>query len=146
MNYTSPLILSVFIHLGIGLSFSNFFNIDFDIFNIESARSLPNLPEGHPCKNIHGHSFKIKITVKGTVNEETGFVMDFSEIDSAFSPIFKMIDHAYLNELDGLTNPSSENLCKWIWSKLIDSIPNLKRIEIKETESTGCIYEGEIHG
>ena len=118
----------------------------YKIFNIESARSLPNLPEGHPCKNIHGHSFKIKITVKGTVNEETGFVMDFSEIDSAFSPIFKMIDHAYLNELDGLINPSSENLCKWIWSKLIDSLPNLKRIEIKETESTGCIYEGKIHG
>ncbi len=118
----------------------------YKIFNIESARSLPNLPEGHPCKNVHGHSFKIKITVKGTVNEETGFVMDFSEIDSAFSPIFKMIDHVYLNELDGLTNPSSENLCKWVWSKLIDSLPNLKRIEIKETESTGCIYEGEIHG
>ena len=118
----------------------------YKIFNIESARSLPNLPDGHPCRNIHGHSFKIKITVKGAINEETGFVMDFSEIDSAFSPIFKMIDHAYLNELDGLTNPSSENLCKWIWVKLIDSLPNLKRIEIKETESTGCIYEGEIHG
>ena len=113
-------------------------------FRFEAAHALYSY-DGK-CKNIHGHSFKIKITVKGTVKEETGFVMDFSEIDSAFSPIFKMIDHAYLNELDGLTNPSSENLCKWIWSKLIDSLPNLKRIEIKETESTGCIYEGEIHG
>ena len=62
----------------------------YKIFNIESARSLPNLPEGHPCKNIHGHSFKIKITIRGTVKEETGFVMDFSEIDSAFSPIYKI--------------------------------------------------------
>ena len=114
-------------------------------FYFEAAHNLTTT-NNEVNKNIHGHSFKIKITVGGTVNEKTGFVMDFSEIDSAFSPIFKMIDHAYLNELDGLTNPSSENLCKWIWSKLIDSLPNLKRIEIKETESTGCIYEGEIHG
>ena len=118
----------------------------YKIFNIESARSLPNLPDGHPCKNIHGHSFKIKISVSDDVNEKTGFVMDFSKIDSAFSPISKMIDHAYLNELDGLTNPSSENLCKWIWGQLIDSLPNLKRIEIKETDFTGCVYEGEDHG
>ena len=118
----------------------------YKIFKIESARSLPNLPDGHPCKNIHGHSFKIKISVNGNVDEKTGFVMDFSEIDSAFSPIFKMIDHAYLNELEGLTNPSSENLCKWIWDQLIDSLPDLKRIEIRETESTGCVYKGVIHG
>ena len=118
----------------------------YKIFKIESARSLPNLPDGHPCKNIHGHSFKIKISVNGNVDEKTGFVMDFSEIDSAFSPIFKMIDHAYLNELEGLTNPSSENLCKWIWDQLIDSLPDLNRIEIKETESTGCVYEGVVHG
>ena len=72
----------------------------YKIFKIESARSLPNLPDGHPCKNVHCHSFKIKISVSSDVNEKTGFVMDFSDIDSAFTPIFKMIDHAYLNELD----------------------------------------------
>jgi len=115
----------------------------FKTFTIESARSLPNLPNGHPCKNIHGHSFKIIITVSGKVNINTGFVMDFSEIDSAFAPIYKQIDHAYLNDLNGLENPSSENLCQWIWSRLSITLPSLKKIEIKETESTGCIYKGE---
>ena len=115
-------------------------------FAVEAARSLPHLPDNHPCKRIHGHSFKITITVDGQINEDTGFVMDFSEIDSVFSPIHEIIDHAYLNEIKGLENPSSENLCQWIWSKLSSSLPGLKKIEIKETESTGCIYQGEKHG
>ena len=73
-------------------------------FAVEAARSLPHLPDDHPCKRIHGHSFKITITVNGQINEDTGFVMDFSEIDSVFSPIHEMIDHAYLNEIKGLEN------------------------------------------
>ncbi len=115
-------------------------------FSIEAARSLPNLPEGHPCKKIHGHSFKITITVEGQINEDIGFVIDFSEIDTAFSSVHKIIDHSYLNDIKGLENPSSENLCKWIWTKLIDSLDGLKKIEIKETDSTGCIYKGDNNG
>ena len=112
-------------------------------FPIEAARSLPNLPDGHPCKNVHGHSFKITITVCGEVDEHTGFVLDFSNIDAAFKPIHDQIDHTYLNKIDGLDNPSSENLCKWIWAEIIPSLPGLSQIEIKETDSTGCIYKGE---
>ena len=115
----------------------------YKIFSIEAARSLPNLPNNHPCKNIHGHSFKVIITVDGKVQEYSGFVMDFGEIDLAFKPIFKMIDHSYLNEIEGLENPSSENLCKWIWKHLSKTLPILKKIEIKETDLTGCIYKGE---
>jgi 6-pyruvoyltetrahydropterin/6-carboxytetrahydropterin synthase len=111
-------------------------------FSIEAARSLPNLAEGHPCKNVHGHSFKITITVSGEINEHTGFVMDFGDIDVAFKPIHEQIDHTYLNKIDGLENPSSENLCKWIWEQLHPSLPGLSQIEIKETDSTGCIYKG----
>ena len=55
----------------------------------------------------------------------------------------KIIDHSYLNKIEGLENPSSENLCKWIWQRLIKTLPSLKRIEIKETDSTGCIYQGK---
>ena len=58
----------------------------FKIFSIEAARSLPNLSKNHPCKNVHGHSFKVKVVVRGRVNKNTGFVMDFSEIDEAFKP------------------------------------------------------------
>ena len=112
-------------------------------FAIEAARSLPNLPDGHPCQKVHGHSFKVTITVEGDIDQNTGFVMDFSDIDSAFKPIHELIDHSYLNDINGLEDPSSENLCCWIWKQLNPSLKGLKQIEIKETESTGCIYKGE---
>jgi len=111
-------------------------------FSIEAARSLPNLDDGHPCKNIHGHSFKITITVSGLVNSHSGFVIDFQDIDNAFKPIQDQIDHTYLNDITGLENPSSENLCIWIWEKLKASLPELSEIEIKETNYTGCVYKG----
>ena len=112
-------------------------------FTIEAARSLPNLPENHPCKNIHGHSFKITITVNGPIDTHTGFVIDFGDINSAFEQLRKQIDHAYLNDINGLENPSSEYLCIWIWKNLISSLPGLSQIEIRETDSTGCIYKGD---
>jgi len=115
----------------------------FKTFTIEAARSLPNLPDGHPCKNIHGHSFKITITVTGNVDNKTGFVMDFGDIDETFNHLLSKLDHSYLNDIEGLENPSSENVCQWIWERLAPSLPGLSQIDIKETDSTGCIYKGE---
>ena len=115
-------------------------------FNIESTRSLPNLPKTHPCHKIHGHSFKIIISVEGEIDQESGFVIDFQVIENAFQPIKTMLDHTYLNEIKGLSNPSSENICIWIWDKLESSLPNIYKIEIKETDSTGCIYRGNQNG
>ena len=111
-------------------------------FNIESARSLPNVPKTHPCHQIHGHSFKIIISVKGQKDEHSGFVTDFQEIENAFNPIMEILDHSYFNEIEGLTNPTSENICIWIWNKIESSISNLCEIKIQETDSTGCIYRG----
>ena len=112
-------------------------------FNIESARSIPNLPKTHPCHHVHGHSFKIIISVKGPVNKQNGFVTDFQDIDDAFSSFKKELDHSYLNDIEGLQNPTSENICIWIWDKIQSSLPNIYKIEIKETDSTGCIYKGK---
>ena len=115
-------------------------------FNIESARSLPNVPESHPCYQLHGHSFKIIISIIGQINKNTGFVIDFQEIENAFNPIKKILDHSFLNKIEGLSNPTSENICIWIWDKIESSIPNICEIEIKETDSTGCIYRGRKNG
>lgn len=115
-------------------------------FNIESARSLPNVSESHPCYQLHGHSFKIIITVKGQMDKHTGFVTDFQEIENAFNPIKKILDHSFLNKIEGLSNPTSENICIWIWDKIESSIPNICEIEIKETDTTGCIYRGRKNG
>ena len=115
-------------------------------FNVESARSLPNVPETHPCYQLHGHSFKIIISVKGQLDKHTGFVTDFQEIENAFNPIKKILDHSFLKKIEGLSNPTSENICIWIWDKIESSIPNICEIEIKETDSTGCIYRGRKIG
>ena len=112
-------------------------------YYINSARFLPNLEDGHICSKLHGHTYNIKIHVKGPVNEETGFVMDVFDIDSHFNKIHKLIDHKVLNDIEGLENPTSENICIWIWSKLIKEIPNLHKIEIMENSVTGFIYKGD---
>lgn len=112
-------------------------------FNIEAAHRLPNVPEGHKCARLHGHSFHVAIYVEGPVGEESGWVMDFSDIKETFRPIYKMLDHHYLNDIEGLENPTSENLARWIWTRLKPELPLLSQIKIKETCTSGCVYRGE---
>ena len=112
-------------------------------YYINSARFLPNLDKGHICSKLHGHTYNIKIYVKGNLNKSTGFVMDVFDIDKYFKKIHIQIDHKILNEIDGLENPTSENICIWIWNRLINDIPNLYKIEIMENSVTGFIYRGK---
>ncbi|MFN2334960.1 MAG: 6-carboxytetrahydropterin synthase QueD, partial [Wenzhouxiangellaceae bacterium] len=81
----------------------------FKEFQIEAAHRLPNLPEHHKCFRLHGHSFRIAVHVRGEPGAETGWVMDFADIKRAFQPLFERLDHHYLNEIEGLENPTSEN-------------------------------------
>lgn len=112
-------------------------------FTIEAAHRLPNLPDDHKCSRLHGHSFNIEIHVSGEVDTTTGWVMDFAEISKAFQPLFKQLDHHYLNEIEGLENPTSENLAKWIWQQLKSELSLLSSVVVKETCTAGCIYRGE---
>ena len=112
-------------------------------FSIEAAHRLPNVPEGHKCSRLHGHSFQVRIVVSGSPGKESGWIMDFSDIKTLFKPIYDQLDHNYLNDIDGLENPTSENLSLWIWNKLKPSLPQLSRIEIKETCTSGCTYAGD---
>ena len=112
-------------------------------FTIEAAHRLPNLPEDHKCSRLHGHSFQIEVHVTGDVDESTGWVIDFAEISRAFKPIFEQLDHHYLNDIEGLENPTSENLAKWIWGKLKSVLPLMSSIVVRETCTAGCVYCGE---
>lgn len=112
-------------------------------FYLESAHWLPNVPEGHKCGNLHGHSFKVIITVSGEPDSTSGWIVDFADIKAAFKPIFKELDHACLNHVPGLENPTSEMLAVWIWNKLRPDLPGLSQIEVCETCTSGCIYRGE---
>lgn len=112
-------------------------------FNFESAHRLPHVPEGHKCSRLHGHSFQCTLYVSGNVDSKTGWIMDFADIKQAFGPIYRQLDHHYLNEIDGLENPTSEMLAKWIWKRLKPGLPELSKVEIRETCNSGCIYSGD---
>jgi 6-pyruvoyltetrahydropterin/6-carboxytetrahydropterin synthase len=115
----------------------------FNIYHIEAARRLPRLPESHPCSRVHGHSFRVEIYVSGPVHPDTGWVIDFAELDAAFAPIREQIDHRYLNDIPGLENPTSERLAQWIWEQLKPGMPGLGKIVVQETHLSGCVYRGE---
>ncbi len=115
----------------------------FKEFSFEAAHRLPNVPADHKCARLHGHSFQVRITVSGDVDAESGWVMDFGNISDAFKPIRNELDHYYLNEIEGLENPTSENIARWIWQRLQPKLPALHSIEIRETCTSGCIYHGD---
>ncbi|HEY8555614.1 MAG TPA: 6-carboxytetrahydropterin synthase QueD [Burkholderiales bacterium] len=115
----------------------------FKAFTIEAAHRLPNVPEEHKCRRLHGHSFRIEIRVRGPVGEQSGWVMDFADIGRAFDPIYQRLDHRYLNEIPGLENPTSENLARWIWRELKPRLPLLAEVVVHETCNSGCRYRGE---
>lgn len=114
----------------------------FKSFTFEAAHRLPNVPPDHKCARLHGHSFRVELHVAGPVDEETGWVMDFAEIKTAFRPLYDQLDHHYLNEIEGLSNPTSENLARWIWDRLEGVLPGLSRIVIHETCHSGCSFAG----
>ena len=112
-------------------------------FRFESAHRLPNVPEDHKCARLHGHSFVCEVTVRGEVNPQTGWFIDYGDIVAAFEPLRLRLDHYYLNEIDGLENATSENLARWIWERLEGRLQGLYRITIRETCTTRCDYYGE---
>ena len=114
----------------------------FKIFKFDAAHRLPNVRQGHKCSQLHGHSFRVAIHIRGQVDPISGWVMDFADIVEAFKPLHEQLDHKYLNEIDGLDNPTSENIAKWIWKRLHLTLP-LSKVVVQESTESGCIYTGE---
>ena len=114
----------------------------FKEFMFEAAHRLPNVPAGHKCARLHGHSFQVTIYVRGDVAPPTGWIVDFAEIKLAFAPLVERLDHNYLNEIDGLENPTSENIAIWIWTHLTPRLNGLSKLMVRETCCSGCVYRG----
>jgi 6-pyruvoyltetrahydropterin/6-carboxytetrahydropterin synthase len=112
-------------------------------FTFEAAHRLPNVPDGHKCARLHGHSYRVGVHVEGTIGETTGWVRDFSELARAMKPLLAQLDHYYLNDVEGLENPTSEVLARWIWDRLQDPLPDLAQVLVHETCTSGCVYRGE---
>ncbi|MFN2571140.1 MAG: 6-carboxytetrahydropterin synthase QueD [Gemmatimonadales bacterium] len=111
-------------------------------FSIEAAHRLPNVPAGHKCARLHGHSFAIEIAAGGPVDPITGWIVDYADIKAAFQPLYEQLDHHYLNEIPGLENPTSEHLAMWIWDRLKPELHNLSAVIVRETCTTTCEYRG----
>ena len=111
-------------------------------FRFEAAHRLPNIPEDHKCRRIHGHSYRVDVHVTGEVDPHAGWVMDFAEIKSVVDPILEAIDHRLLNDVSGLENCTSELIAKYIWDRVAPSLAGLTAITVWESDDSRCIYRG----
>lgn len=114
----------------------------FKEFTFEAAHHLPHVAPGHPCARVHGHSFTLRVSVRGPVDPRAGWVVDFAEIIDAAAPVVAELDHHELNTIPGLENPTTELLARWIWARLKPKLSGLSRIGLRETATTGCEYDG----
>ena len=111
-------------------------------FTFDAAHYLPKVPDGHKCKQMHGHTYHLTIFIEGEVLKEQGWILDFGDIKELLKPVLGVIDHALLNNIPGLENPTAELFSVWLWDKIKPLLPELKKIELKETPTSGVIYEG----
>ncbi len=112
-------------------------------FDFEAAHWLPSFPEGHKCRRMHGHSFRVEVIVAGDVPESKGYLIDYGEIKAAIEPVREALDHRLLNEIVGLENPTSEVIAGWVWRKLKPTLPMLAEVVVHETCTSRCHYEGK---
>jgi 6-pyruvoyltetrahydropterin/6-carboxytetrahydropterin synthase len=113
------------------------------VFRFEAAHFLPNVPSGHQCQNIHGHSYKVIIRATGIIGKETGWVMDLSEVSHKFEPIKNLIDHTLLNNIKGLENPTTENLALWILQEMSKTLPEISSVTVSSTDRIAVTIKRE---
>lgn len=99
---------------------------------VSGAHQL-KLPYPSKCARIHGHNWKIEVTLQSEVLDESGMVLDFSRIKD----VVMQLDHAYINDVLGGLNPTAENIAKWI----ADQLPHCVRVAVRESEGNLAIYE-----
>ena len=103
---------------------------------------MPFGADGHHCKSIHGYTYHLTVFLEGGLSEKLGWVVDYTDLKNIVKPILEIVDHQLLNHIDGLENPTSKLICIWLWDKIKPNLSILKRIELKETPTSGAIYEG----
>lgn len=111
-------------------------------FHFEAAHWLPTFPDGHKCRRLHGHSFHVDVVVGGEVDPAKGYLVDYGVMKGAIEPVNQRLDHYLLNEIEGLENPTAENIARWVFDQLKPSLPMLASVRVHETCTTECEYRG----
>jgi len=109
-------------------------------YHYDSAHRLPNVPEGHKCGRLHGHTYVLTVVVEGSV-QPNGFVMDFADLDPSVEAVLDDLDHHYLNEVPGLENPTVEVQLEWMWGILSATLP-LAELRLREGLSNEASFDG----
>jgi 6-pyruvoyltetrahydropterin/6-carboxytetrahydropterin synthase len=115
----------------------------FKKFAFDSAHFLPNVPDGHKCKNIHGHTYHLTVYLEGDLEKDLQWVMDFKDLKDVVKPVVDRLDHQLMNEIEGLENPTAERITVWIWDHIKPKLPLLSKIELNETPTSGVVYDGK---
>lgn len=111
-------------------------------FTFEAAHRFTGMPEGHPYGRLHGHSFEVEVTVAGARNPDHGWVLDFDEMDQLLARLREELCHGYLNDIEGLDNPSLENIAFWIAERTQNDLPGLKSVTVRRpTCNEACTYK-----
>lgn len=118
----------------------------FVTLSFDAAHRLPCVPQGHKCGNLHGHTFTVEIHLSGPLEAGNGWVMDFGDVKRMARPVVERLDHAYLNDIEGLENPTSENIARWLWERLHPGLPLLSRVVVRESPTSGAVYTGPSAG
>lgn len=111
-------------------------------FRFESAHRLPNVPEGHKCARLHGHSYHVTVAVTGDLDPKLGWILDFADIEACWKPLHALLDHRYLNEIEGLENPTAEILARFIFDRFELPTGRLASVTVHETCTSEATYEG----
>lgn len=112
-------------------------------FWFDAAHQFLHMPFGHKYHGLHGHSFRVEIAVRGTPAADSGFVVDFAQLEAAGEAVRERLDHRFLNEIVGLEQPSLENIARFIWEELHRGFPGLVRVAVRrDSHRQGCIYTG----
>lgn len=113
------------------------------IFSFDSAHFLPHVPEDHKCRKLHGHTYTVKVEVMGELDLALGWVVDFGDVKRVANPLIKKLDHTLLNEVEGLENPTAENLALWFWNQMKPELPELFQITVMENPTNVVRYRGD---
>jgi len=112
-------------------------------FGFDAAHRFPSMPRGHRYRGVHGHSFRVEVALRGAPRPPQGFVADFARLEKACLGLRDKLDHALLNRVAGLKNPSLENLCLWIWARLASKFPGLAHVTVRrDSLGQSCVYHG----
>lgn len=109
-------------------------------FTLDAAHWLPEVPEGHKCGRLHGHTYTIILGLEGELDARLGWIRDYGEVSKAFAPVYEAFDHHCLNDIPGLENPTAEVMATWIFNKMKDLLPELSDVTVCETPTTSAVY------